>query len=93
VKPAVTWDASAASHLLSRTSFGGTPKQAERFAARPLPDIVETLIEDAKRAAAPPKPAWVKEPWVNTERVYPETTPAERMENHRKAGERHTKLR
>lgn len=93
MKPVVTWDASAASHLLSRTHFGGTPKQGEQFAARPLSDIVEHLIEEAKLAAAPPKPSWVRDPWVNTERVYPETTPMERMENHRKAGERQTRER
>ncbi|VTR97451.1 Uncharacterized protein OS=Singulisphaera acidiphila (strain ATCC BAA-1392 / DSM 18658 / VKM B-2454 / MOB10) GN=Sinac_3101 PE=4 SV=1: DUF1800 [Gemmata massiliana] len=87
------WDVSAASHLLSRTSFGGTPQQAERLAARPLKDAVSALIEDAQRAPAPQKPAWVKEPWVNTERVYPETTNEERMENHRKAGERQSRER
>ena len=93
MKLAVTWDAAAASHLLSRTEFGVTPKRAEQLAARPLSDIVSVLIEEAKRVPAPTKPAWVKEPWVNTERVYPETTPMERMENHRKAGERQTRER
>lgn len=93
MKSTVTWDAAAASHLLSRTSFGGTPKRADQLAARALPDVVAALIEDAKAVPAPAKPAWVKEPWVNTERVYPETTAAERMENHRKAGERQTRER
>lgn len=89
MNPSVTWDARAASHLLSRTSFGGTPAQAEKLAARALPDAVAALIDAAKEAAPPPKPDWVKEPWVNTERVYPETTATERMENHRKTGQRH----
>jgi uncharacterized protein (DUF1800 family) len=93
MKPTVTWDAAAASHLLSRTEFGGTPKRAEQLAARPLSDVVAVMIEEAKSALAPAKPGWVKEPWVNTERVYPETTPMERMENHRKAGERQTRER
>ncbi len=88
-----TWDVPAASHLLSRTGFGGTPQQAERLAARPLKDVVAALVEDAGRAPAPPKPAWVRDPWVNTERVYPETTATERMENHRKAGERQARER
>jgi uncharacterized protein (DUF1800 family) len=83
-----TWDAAAASHLLSRACFGGTPQQAEQLAARPLTDVVAALLERAKIAPAPAKPAWVKKPWVNTERVYPETTPAERMENHRRTGQR-----
>jgi uncharacterized protein (DUF1800 family) len=83
-----TWDVPAASHLLSRTGFGGTPQQVERLAARPLKDTVAALLEDAANAPAPPKPAWVKEPWMNTERVYSETTNEQRMENHRKAGER-----
>lgn len=93
MKPTVKWDAAAASHLLSRTSFGGTPRRAEQLAARELPDVVAALIEEAKTAPTPAKPGWVKEPWVNTERVYPETTAAERMENHRKAGERQTRER
>ena len=88
MRPTVTWDAAAASHLLSRTEFGGTPKRAEQLAARSLSDVVSVLIEEAMKAPAPSKPAWVKEPWVNTERVYPETTPMERMENHRKTGQR-----
>jgi uncharacterized protein (DUF1800 family) len=88
MNPKPTWGVSAASHLLSRTSFGGTREQAELLAAKSLPDVVAALIEGAKEAPAPKKPAWVKDPWVNTERVYPETTPAERMENHRKAGQR-----
>jgi len=84
----ITWDVAAASHLLSRTEFGGTPKKAEQLVARPLSDVVAGMIEEAKKAAAPPQPSWVKEPWVNTERVYPETTPMERLENHRKTGQR-----
>lgn len=88
-----TWDAPAASHLLSRAGFGGTPQQAERLAARPLKDAVAALVEEAQAAPAPAKPGWVKEPWVNTERVYPETTAEQRMENHRKAGERQARER
>jgi len=88
MKPTVTWDVAAASHLLSRTEFGGTPKRSEQLAARNLHDVVAALLDEAKAAVPPPKPGWVKEPWVNTERVYPETTPMERMENHRKAGQR-----
>jgi uncharacterized protein (DUF1800 family) len=88
-----TWDAAAATHLLSRTSFGGTPALAAALAARPLPDAIAALIREATKAPAPARPGWVKEPWVNTERVYPETTPAERMENHRKAGERQARER
>jgi uncharacterized protein (DUF1800 family) len=93
MKPTPVWDAAAASHLLSRTCFGGTPKQAESLARQPLAAVVAGLLADAKKAAPPARPEWVKEPWVNTERVYPETTPAERMENHRKAGERQTRER
>ena len=93
MKPTVTWDAVAASHLLSRTEFGGTPNRAEQLAARPLSDVVAVMIEEAKLAPAPAKPAWVKEPWVNTERVYPETTAEERRENHRKTGQRQNKER
>lgn len=88
-----TWDAPAATHLLSRACFGGTPAQAERLAAQPLLKAVQTLIEEAKKATAPVRPAWVKEPWLNTERVFAETTQAERMENHRRTGQRQTSER
>jgi uncharacterized protein (DUF1800 family) len=93
MNPKPTWDAAAASHLLSRTGFGGTPAEADRLAARPLADVVAAMVEEAERAAAPAKPDWVKDPWVNTERVYPETTREERMENHRRTGERHARER
>lgn len=79
----ITWDTTAAAHLLSRTGFGGPPGAAVQLASRPLPDAVDLLLTKAVQSAPPPVPDWVKDPWVNTERVYPETTREQRSENHR----------
>ncbi len=87
--PQLNWDMSAARHLLSRSSFGGTTRQAAQLAAMPLNTAVASLIKQAQSASPPPQPEWVKEPWINTERVYPETTPQERLENHRQTALRY----
>jgi uncharacterized protein (DUF1800 family) len=84
----VRWDAKAAAHLLSRAAFASIPCQAAQLAAQPLEKAVDVLLEAAAAAKPPAKPDWVKDPWVNTERVYPDTTPEQRRENHRKTGER-----
>lgn len=78
-----TWDAKAAAHLLSRAEFGGSPEEIERLAAMPLEAAVDTLLEDAARAHGPRRPGWVKEPWVNTERRYADTTREQAAESHR----------
>lgn len=87
------WNLSAACHLLSRTSFGGTPEQARRLADEPLNAVVDRLIAEAVAAQPPAPPAWVRNPWINTERVYPETTAEERRENHRQTSQRQIRER
>jgi uncharacterized protein (DUF1800 family) len=84
-----TWDAAAAAHLLSRAAFGATPEEAKRLAAMPMAKAVDALIDAATRAAAPDKPQWVREPWVNTERVWADTTEEQRRENHRATSRRY----
>ncbi len=83
------WDAAAVAHLLSRAAFGATPLEVQRFAAMPLAKAVDALIDDARSAALPAKPKWVREPWINTERVWADTTDEQRLENHRAAGRRY----
>lgn len=80
------WNAGAAAHLLSRAAFGATPEEARRLAAMPMAKAVDTLLDGATRAAAPAKPNWVREPWINTERIWADTTEEQRRENHRAAG-------
>jgi uncharacterized protein (DUF1800 family) len=89
----VLWDAGAAAHLLSRAAFASTPCGAASLAAQPLEKAVDGLLEAAATAKPPARPDWVKVPWVNTERVYPDTTPEQRRENHRKTGERQNRER
>lgn len=87
------WDVASASHLLSRTSFGGTPKQAARLASRSLTEAIESMLDAATAAPAPSQPDWVKDPWVNTERVYPETTKEQRSNNHGSTSSRYANER
>lgn len=68
--PAVVWDEAAARHLLSRTSFGGTPEQAKALAALPLEAAVDRLLDEADRAEPMPRPEWVRDVWVNGLRRY-----------------------
>jgi uncharacterized protein (DUF1800 family) len=89
----VRWDASAAAHLLSRAAFASTPCAAARLAAQPLEAAADDLLEAAAAVSPPARPDWVKVPWVNTERVYPDTTPEQRRENHRMTGERQNRER
>ncbi|AGA27382.1 DUF1800 domain-containing protein [Singulisphaera acidiphila] len=77
------WDAKAAAHLLSRAGFGGTPEETARFAALPLEKAIDLMLDEAEGAIAPERPAWVKDPWVNTERRYADTTREQAAEGHR----------
>ncbi|MCI0461169.1 MAG: DUF1800 domain-containing protein [Gemmataceae bacterium] len=88
-----TWDATAAAHLLSRAAFASTPQEAARLAVQPLERAVDGLLEAAATVRPPAKPDWVQDPWVNTERVYPDTTPEARRENHRKTVARQARER
>lgn len=82
-------DAAAVAHLLSRAAFGATPEETQRLAAMPITKAVDALLDDAMSAAPPAKPKWVREPWINTERVWADTTDEQRRENHRAAGRRY----
>lgn len=77
------WDASAVAHLLSRAGFGGTPEEVARLAALPMEQAVDTVLSEAAAAPPPARPDWVKEPWVNTERRYADTTREEAAQSHR----------
>jgi len=82
------WDERAATHLVGRCAFGDTPGAPKRLASRPIEEVVDEMMSEAIAVSPPAAPAWVKEPWVNTERVYPDTTPEQRLENHRRTGQR-----
>lgn len=71
------WDESAARHLLSRVCFGGTPGDAQRLARRTLPCAVAELLDAAQKSPAPPRPAWVRGVWINTNRYYADLSPEE----------------
>ncbi|APW59296.1 DUF1800 domain-containing protein [Paludisphaera borealis] len=77
------WDAGAAAHLLSRATFGGTPEEAARLAATPMERAVDSLLSEAGTAKTPARPAWVTDPWVNTERRFADTTREQAAESHR----------
>lgn len=81
--PHLAWDAGAAAHLLSRAAFGGTAEEVARLAALPMERAVETLLSEAAGAGMPARPEWVKDPWVNTERRYADTSREESAASHR----------
>jgi uncharacterized protein (DUF1800 family) len=81
--PRPRWDARATAHLLSRAAFGGTPGEIARLSALSLDQAVDTLLAEATAAAAPARPEWVKDPWVNTERRYADTPREEATQAHR----------
>ena len=84
------WDAGAAAHLLSRTSFGGSPEEVSRLAALPMEKAVDALLSEAAGAGMPARPEWVKDPWINTERRYADTTPPQAAEAHRNTRKRYS---
>jgi uncharacterized protein (DUF1800 family) len=83
------WDARSAAHLLSRAAFGGTPEEVARFAAMTREQAVDALLEEAAEARSPAPPAWVKDPWVNTERRYADTPRDAAAEGHRSTRRRY----
>lgn len=87
-EPAIKWDAAAARHLLSRTSFGGTPEEATRLTALPLPRAVDELIERASKAQPPVRPDWVRDTWVNTNRRWSDMSAEEYLIVLRRTGVR-----
>ncbi|MFO0879638.1 MAG: DUF1800 domain-containing protein [Gemmataceae bacterium] len=64
------WDEAGARHLLSRTSFGGTPEEAARLARLPLRQAVRQMLDSAAKAPPPARPAWVRDVWINTNRYW-----------------------
>jgi uncharacterized protein (DUF1800 family) len=84
----VQWDEAAARHLLSRTSFGGSPEEAKRLAAMPMPEAVKELLDRAAAAKAPPKPDWVRDAWINYNRRYADMTAEEYLVVLRRNGAR-----
>ncbi|MGE3821866.1 MAG: DUF1800 family protein [Isosphaeraceae bacterium] len=83
------WDAGAAAHLLSRATFGPTPREIARLARLPMEEAVEILLSEAADAGMPDRPAWVMDPWVNTERRYAVTSPEEAAKSHRETRRRY----
>ncbi len=79
----VLWNQRAALHFLNRTSFCGIPEEASSlFETSSATDAVDKLIADAKSAPEPAAPEWVREPWINTERLYLHTSEEDRRQNH-----------
>jgi uncharacterized protein (DUF1800 family) len=71
------WTGADARHLLVRATFGATDEQVSEYAALSCGDAVDRLLDEACHAPQPSAPAWVRDPWVNTERRYVDTTPEE----------------
>ena len=86
---AAAWDAKSAAHLLSRAGFGGTPREVARLAALSREEAVDLLLREAAEAPTPERPEWVRDPWINTERRYADTTREQAAETHRETRRRY----
>jgi len=86
--PTPVWNEAAARHLLSRTSFGGTPEQAKQLAEKPLHQAVKELLDTAAVAKPPVRPDWVRNTWVNYNRRYSDMSAEEYLVILRRNGTR-----
>ncbi len=82
------WDEAAARHLLSRTSFSGSPEEAKRLAAMSRDEAVKHLLDRAVAAQPPQKPEWVRDAWINYNRRYSDMTAEEYLVILRRNGTR-----
>lgn len=71
------WTSDDARHLLTRATFAATDKQVAEYAALSCGDAVDRLLDEACHAPQPTPPQWVRDPWINTERQYVDTSPDE----------------
>jgi uncharacterized protein (DUF1800 family) len=77
-----TWSADDVRHLLGRVEFAAMPRRVEALSELTPSQAVEQLLVEAKSAPLPAAPAWVREPWVNTERRYADSSPDEMRGKH-----------
>jgi len=70
-----TWTEAEVRHLLGRVELAISPGRVARFVKMSCLEAVEHLLGEVASAPEPEPPTWVKEPWVNTERRYADTTP------------------
>lgn len=77
-----TWSADDVRHLLGRVEFAAMPRRVEALSELTPSQAVQQLLAEAKSAPLPAAPAWVREPWVNTERRYADSSPDEMRGKH-----------
>jgi uncharacterized protein (DUF1800 family) len=77
-----SWSADDVRHLLSRIEFSASDQRVEQLISMAPAEAVDLLLAEAKQAPLPPDPEWVRDPWVNTERRYADSAPAEVMGRH-----------
>jgi uncharacterized protein (DUF1800 family) len=58
--PKARWDERAATHLLNRAAFGGTPEEIAAITAKGLEDAVRDLIEVGATACDVSAPEWAR---------------------------------
>jgi uncharacterized protein (DUF1800 family) len=67
--PASKWNESAAAHLLSRATFGGTPEEIEATHRKGLSAAVRELVDGSTEAAHAPPPVWAKAGNIQQQRM------------------------
>lgn len=71
------WTAVDVRHLLGRTGFAIDESRVMELEGLSRIEAVELLLREARQTPLPAVPQWVKDPWINTERRYRDTTPEE----------------
>jgi len=76
------WNREQAQHLLSRAGFGGTPAEVEALRQAGRERAVDHLLRFPETASSESRPAWVREPWVDTEARLPDIPREEQTKRH-----------
>jgi uncharacterized protein (DUF1800 family) len=72
-----TWTESEVRHLLGRVELAIAPHRVELFLKMSCPEAVDHILREVAQAPQPEPPTWIREPWINTERRYADTTAEE----------------
>jgi len=72
-----SWTREEVRHLLGRISFWIDEQQVDLLSVLSCPEAVDRILHETQAAPLPAAPEWVKDPWINTERRYQDTTGSE----------------
>lgn len=80
--PAATWTRRHALHLLNRAGFGGTPEEIEQLVAAGRQAAVDRLLDFDRTPDPCSPPAWLMDPWIDTQARLPGLSREEMTRRH-----------